>query len=564
MTGPLRFLVLCLAFLRLDAQAPAPPQEPAQTAPAKPDERCEVSGQVLDVLTGTPLAKAEIVLHGVWQTSGGEPKEETSMARSDAGGRFIFRAASPGKYDMEVERRGYVSQSYGARGPNRQGTTLSLNPGQRLTGLVVRLTPQGVITGKVVDEDGEPLAHVQVSPMRFRPFEGSRRLMPGGHARTDDLGEFRLHSLPPGRYYVQAVYQPMGGMGDPSVRPASDSEPVEGYVPTFYPGTQDVATAAQVDVAAGAEVRGLQIKLLQARTYRIRGRVINTVAGRVERRVQVFIMPRERDPSGMMWLRSGSMLDRKGNFVLRGVLPGAYYVTARWFDQGGWYLGREKVDVTSSDVEDVVVTIAKGPTITGRVRTEDDASADLSKVRVFLRPTEPRPMGRPTPELKEDGSFSIENVAPGEYRVRVSGVPAGYYLKSATLGDNEVLEAGLTIEQAGAPGPLEIVLGRCAGQVDGVVLDEQQQPAAGASVVLLPEPEKRKLEHLVKSVSTDQNGHFSMDGIPPGEYKLFAWGEMEWGQWQDQDFMKPFESRGEEITVRENSRESVRLKLLAE
>ena len=104
-------------------------------------------------------------------------------------------------------------------------------------------------------------------------------------------------------------------------------------------------------------------------------------------------------------------------------------------------------------------------------------------------------------------------------------------------------------------GALEIVLSPNGGQVDGVVLDDKQQPAAGAKVALAPDEARRGRTDLYKTAVTDQYGRFTMRGIAPGDYKLFAWAELEPGAAQDPEFLKPYEKAGEAVSVqRERAR----------
>jgi hypothetical protein len=170
-------------------------------------------------------------------------------------------------------------------------------------------------------------------------------------------------------------------------------------------------------------------------------------------------------------------------------------------------------------------------------------------------------MGFPTVSVKEDGSFVLRNVGPENYTVSLYGMPENFYTKSVRLGDQEVLDAGLDLSRGGG-GQIEIVLSPSGGQVEGVVLDAKQQPAGAAHVVLVPEPRRREQTNLYKTGTTDQYGRFTLRGITPGDYKLFAWDDIETGAYQDPDFLKPLENRGESVSIRENSRESAQLKLI--
>ena len=78
----------------------------------------------------------------------------------------------------------------------------------------------------------------------------------------------------------------------------------------------------------------------------------------------------------------------------------------------------------------------------------------------------------------------------------------------------------------------------------------------------MPEPKLRDQDWAYKTTTSDQNGRFSLKNLDPGEYKLFAWEDVEYGEYMDPDFLKPVEDRGQDVSVHEGSRESVQLNLI--
>jgi len=165
----------------------------------KPEDLCTAEGQVLNLATGAPVHKAEVVLHRAGQTNG------SYSAVADSGGNFAINGIESGKYRLSASRTGFVATQYGARGPSRDGTTLSLQPGQRLKDLAVRLTPHAVITGRVVDEKREPIVLGQVQAMTYSFRAGKKELATSQMVHTNDLGEYRIYGLSPGKYYVTAA-----------------------------------------------------------------------------------------------------------------------------------------------------------------------------------------------------------------------------------------------------------------------------------------------------------------------------------------------------------------------
>jgi hypothetical protein len=130
------------------------------------------------------------------------------------------------------------------------------------------------------------------------------------------------------------------------------------------------------------------------------------------------------------------------------------------------------------------------------------------------------------------------------------------------MGDVDALEAGLDTSQ-GAAGTLEITISGNGGQIEGTAADSKQKPASGAVVALVPDDPRRERLMLFKTTVTDTTGHFSITGVAPGEYKLFAWEQIEEGAYQDPEFLKPYENQGQAVTIREGSRETAQLKVIS-
>jgi hypothetical protein len=137
-----------------------------------------------------------------------------------------------------------------------------------------------------------------------------------------------------------------------------------------------------------------------------------------------------------------------------------------------------------------------------------------------------------------------------------------YYLKSVRIGDQDVTDTGVDFTQGFPASEMVVTLSSNGGQIDGTVQNAKSEPAVGVSVTLIPEASRRSLSYLYKSATTDQNGHFTIKGIKPGEYKVFAWEEMELGAYMDPDFLKPHESAGEAVSIKEDARESLQVKAI--
>jgi hypothetical protein len=203
--------ILFIAGLYAQQTQPVAPAAPAAApSPTKPEDLCGIEGQVTNVATGAPVKKIDLLLNRIDLDPRTGAQQTTYSATSDTGGKFAMTDIEPGKYRLTASGNGFVRATYGARGPNRPGTTLSLDAGQRLKDLNFKLTPHGVVTGRIVDEDGDPVARVSVQTQNYRRVEGRKQLTPSGSASTNDLGEYRIFGLGPGRYYLAATYNQTG------------------------------------------------------------------------------------------------------------------------------------------------------------------------------------------------------------------------------------------------------------------------------------------------------------------------------------------------------------------
>jgi hypothetical protein len=537
----------------------APNQQPQQQQPQKEEPPASLEGQVVNAITGEPLKKVMLMLAPLQQRGGDFTPSSTT---SDANGHFVITNIPPGPYRLSSERTGFVRGSYGSPSPMRPGTTLTLSSGQELKLSVFKLQPHGVISGRVLDEDGEPVANVQVQAMTHRYVQGKRQLVPSGNANTNDLGEYRLFGLGPGRYMLTATYraQFMGGMGMAVTSASRANEPEEGYATTYYPGTSDPSGAIPLIVAAGRSMSNTDIKLVRTRTVRVRGRLLNMGSAR---RAMIMLYPRETFSFGYMNQNMTNIRPKDGSFEFRGVSPGAYYVFSNYMEDNNRLTARISVDVGNSNVDGIEVTLHPGMEIPGTVTIEGNApDLNLAQLNVYLQPKEMNPMnGGGSSPVKNDGTFILRNVSPDTFRASVFGLDDQFYIKSVQVGQQEAPNGEISIVD-GAPPALTLVLSTAGGQLSGRVTGEKRQPTQGATVVLIPAAEKRQQSQLFKTSTTDQNGGFTFKAIAPGSYKIFAWDNVEPGAWQDPEFLAPFESKGKSISFKENDVSTADLELL--
>ena len=278
-------------------------------------------------------------------------------------------------------------------------------------------------------------------------------------------------------------------------------------------------------------------------------------------------MPRERNSIGFIFGSIASSVKDDGSFELVGVTPGSYFVTVLPMQGSQVSAGKSPVDVIKENVDNVTLVLSSPTAINGSIEVEpiagqqesaqNNQKINLSSMRIQVTAMEGISLNTPNGLVKEDGSFVLERVTPDKYRIGAYGLPQGLWLKSIRSGDLDVMESGIDLN--GGSGNIVITLGRGAGTLSGTVQNAKQQPASGSTVTLVPGTLKEDRFDLLKVISTDQNGQFTLQGIPPGEYKLFAWAEMEQGRYMDPEFLKPYESKAKKITVKVNGTEQVQI-----
>jgi hypothetical protein len=424
----------------------------------------------------------------------------------------------------------------------------------------------------MLDEDGDPLQNVQIQLMRMTFARGRKQLQPNNGTNSNDLGEYRLSGIQPGKYYLCATYRGrMVGMDA-----AGAQQEQEDYVTTCYPGVTDFAAAVPMDMKPGQQLQGINLKLVKTRTVSVKGTVINTTAapappdqlpggrgGPVRINVNLQLEPRNSlNPPGMA---QGTGVRPDGTFEFPSIAPGSYNLIAMTNSGNLRHFAMLPIDVGNANVEGLTLTINPGVTVSGHIRIDGETTDPIPSFQVRLNSwASGYSVGPPQP-AKADASnnFSFDDVNPEHFEVNVSPLPGALYLKSIRAGDADVLANGLDLT-AGGGASLDVVIGVNAPQITGTVQDPTtQQPAIAVTVVLIPqEKERREVSLFYRTSTTDQNGNFTISRVNPGEYKVYAWDQVENGAWFDPDFLKPVESKGSPVSVREGSPVTVQLPLI--
>jgi protocatechuate 3,4-dioxygenase beta subunit len=548
---------LALAFFILSAFVFASAQESASTAHAS-----SIAGSVVKEPGSQPLKKVLVQVVAENQKEGGN-----YTASTDADGRFHIENVVPGRYRIFIERTGFVGVN--GHGLKSDTNVFTVRAGQSVEDLLFRMLPTAVISGRITDEDGDPMSGVRVVAQKKKPGKSTRESV--GTEATNDLGEYRLAGLFAGQYWIVAMPPPdFRDYEKQEKSSAGEAPPDTRYVNTYYPGTYDAVQASAVTLKAGDEMP-VNFTLVPARTYRVRG-IITGVTPAQKPSVELI------SKAGDSYRANANEVGPDGQFEVRGVAPGSYVVRASTPTESQSFTARQDVSVVAADVDGVKLTPLPSFTLSGHLRIEGGAAADLTQYSANLRQAElPEDSGffmsqeffgtnAPVDRL---GNFEWKSVTPGNYIVQVYGGDGqGFFLKSVKLGGRNI-ESGFT---AGGPATLDLLVSTKGGTVEGSVVEaavekdvekdgDRVQPVPNATVVIVPEEKFRKFPDRFGIGSTDQHGRFTIRGLAPGSYTLYAWQDLEEGVYRDPDFLKSQEANGTAVRVQEGSHQQVELKV---
>ena len=556
-------VAILVAVLAFAVTTTAQPSSEQAAANPKDTSQASVQGSVLKEPGGDPLKKAIVELIAENQEEGGN-----YTATSDQDGHFKIKGIQPGRYRMFVERPGYIEVDEKRR--RSQGVVLSFEGGQELKDQTLHMLAAAIITGRVLDEDGDPMPDVEVRILRRRFGAGRINFEPGGGTQTNDLGEFRIGGLLAGKYYLSASPPPnLAGLlrqpkraDEPGAPPANTT-----YVTTYYPNTIDRSQATAIELHPGDETP-MNFSLVRTHTARVSGSITGLASG-----TKAIVMLRSRDSNTMFM---GGDVEKNGKFEIPHVAPGTYslVVTTEMADTP--LSIRRDIEVTDADIEGLSLSPFTGATIRGKVRFSSKPRMDLSRLSVILHRidgaedfadsiffSDGGPALSAFGQVKDDGSFELKDVLPGLYEIEISSnlaAMADALVESVTAGTKDVADTGLNIN--GGTLAMDVTVSLGAGEVNGTAVNEKKEPIANAVVVAVPEEKFRTRQSHYQRGATDQDGRFLLHGLRPGKYTLYAWEVLDGEDYLDPDFLKKFEDQGTPIKVEKASRQTVALKVI--
>lgn len=513
-----------------------------------------LAGIVVDDTGSQPVPRAVVTI---------EPADagESLSAYSDEQGRFRFQGVPPGRYLVTAGKPPtHTLGMYGARDRSSRGTQVRVGPGESIGDLTIVVRRTGAIAGIIRNHVGHPAMGVKVTAVSALGSQSMAAVVTTAH--TDAEGAFRLFGLPPGEYVVVSELGSVasGDVEIPSQRdidrafavladarratPVIQSGNTEtprsfAFLPTFFPGVADGASAVHVTVSPGEERGAVDFQMVVSPTAVLSG-VVTATAGQPVTGLRVQL---ERptatafDPPLPLAARTAK-IGSGGSFTFSSVPSGNYNIVATASRPAGpvpdrsahaveW--ARVPVLLTGDDLAGIDVALRPALTLRGRIIVAGAIStpqAAYRSVRIVLDRHEPVRQSPAIPRRHmaapdANGTFELAGLIPGVYRVSVpSTAEWPWVVAGLTVDERDVLHDGLLVVGETDLRDAKLELTDSPTELTGYIEQPGRIPATEYTVVTYPAdpalwtPYSRR----VLSVRPDSDGRFRFRALPPGAY----------------------------------------------
>jgi hypothetical protein len=449
---------------------------------------------------------------------------------SDAGGRFEITALPAGRYTLTAEKTGFARTRYGARNDLDATFPVDVAEGKAVEGVEIRMAKGAAITGRITDELGDPVVGALVT-VAYTSVAGREASVVAATSRlgwmTDDRGEYRIGGLPPGRY-VLMVYGATEGSAPPG--PLEWSRTI-GWVTTYYADVVSAASATPITLHTGEERSGIDFMLVPSRPAKLTLSVTDQSGAPI---------------SGVILLTQPAVTGTSLNTATVTATNPTVTVTLqpgeRIVSLVGAASARALVHITLGSGEEAALPIIAGPgaRISGRVVFSGSTPPPpLGSVSLRMRGVGPdarSPLSTVQTRVKADGSFEMSGLLGSIVLEPGSPIP-GWTLEAMRSGSRDLLDEPLALSGTENVDDIELVFSDRLGSLSGTTVDDRGAVSPGCAVVVLPvEGELRFGSDRSRVQRSDQNGHFIVSDLRPGNYLAAAIANVDASQWLSADY----------------------------
>ena len=390
-----------------------------------------ITGQI--TINGEPAAGLEVALLQPYHYM---LENAVANGRTDKSGRYRLSGIPSGYYWLKVVAPGYVNPNpTGWDEEEGPGKNVSIADGESVEDADLDLILGGVISGRLLDVDGNPVVREPVELTFVDKFGHLETLdLPGEDLfLTDPQGAYRIYGIPPGRYLV-SVGVDVANTGATGHIPGSFHPTVQVdddhyFEQTFYPGVRSRADATAIDIAAGSAVRDVNLTVGKSiPAYSVTGRVIDCESRKPIDHcyIQLGYTYSQCGGYGSSYVMGGpSDTDSNGNFRVEGLLPGRFFVSAQFEGETEFYCTPVEFIIKDADRTGIAIKANRGLTLSGSVTVEgakiDDVAAKLAQLQLCVTAKRPDDIGHDSRAsfVNSDGSFAIRGLPPGSVQLHL-------------------------------------------------------------------------------------------------------------------------------------------------
>jgi len=445
---------------------------------------------------------------------------------------------------MTAWKSGYAETRVGARAPWEPASVLAVEPGRTLEPVELRLPKGASITGRVLDDAGDPLADMQVTVGRAVPVNGRLQFRSLGlTATTDDRGEYRIGGLSSGSFVVNAF-----GWAAPAA-PLTRSRLAARPFSIFYPHTPFLGQARPVTLRPGEDLTAIDV------VYTPETMVMPTVSGRVidprglGSRASILAAS-AADGIGAATRSIGGGVQPTGEFQFP-LPPGDYVLTA----QAGDMMATIPLTVDRADVSGLEFVLVKSARLMGRLIFDGTSPRPANAAVMAVTQGVGNPMSMRGPSaVRSNGAFVLSDVI-GVCELQVFGTP-GWHVKAIRAAGRDLLDVPIEFKGGEELRDVEIVLTDRTAELGGVITG---LPAgANVSVLVFPD-DPRQTAHRARRVRADQNGRFLAADLMPGTYLAALAADVDDGQWPTTAYLNRFRPTAQHVTLGDGEQKNISL-----